>query len=120
MKLLKALFKHSWLVMRLRHDGAGMPANFAGVFLLISICATLVLVNKSVNNELTIEAVLALCLIAQFYLFSIRNAVIGLIILIGIIANLFSLGIAAVGPVSGLQIAMLPSMEFFDGFWCVD
>ncbi|MEE9332330.1 MAG: hypothetical protein V3U89_08890 [Methylophilaceae bacterium] len=112
MSLFKALFTHAWLAMRLKHDGTGLPVNFLGALLLASIYIALIMVNKSINNALTIESIIGLIFIGQFYLFSIRNTVIGLVILIGIIGNLFSMGMAAFGDVSVLQVGLLSAMEF--------
>jgi len=97
--------------MRVEHDGAGLPVGFSGALLLVLTYIGLVVLNKSIQNELTIEAVLALIFIAQFYLFSIRNTVIGLVILIGIIGNAFSLGMAAFGAVSTTQVLLLSVLQ---------
>lgn len=111
MSFIKALLSHVWLVMRMRHDGTGLPVNFMGAFLLISIYIALVVINKSIQKELTLEVVIAFGFIGQFYLFSIRNTVIGLVILIGIISNLFTLAMAAFGAFSTFQVIMLAVME---------
>lgn len=111
MQFIKALFSHVWLVMRMKHDGTGLPVNFIGAFLLVSIYIALVIINKSIQKEMTLEVVLALGFIGQFYLFSIRNTVIGLILLIGIIGNLLSLAMAAFGAFSTFQVVMLAVME---------
>jgi len=111
MRLIQALLSHIWLVMQMKHDGSGLPEKFMGALLLISVYVALVMVNKNVQGELTIETVLALAFIAQFYLFSIRNTVIGLVILIGIIGNVFSLGMTAIGEVSAAQLMMLSAMQ---------
>jgi len=111
MQFIKALFSHTWLVMRMKHDGTGMPEGFVGALLLMATYAALVMMNKHLQNELTIETVLALVFIAQFYLFSIRNIVIGLVILIGIIGNVFALAMATLGEVSGMQVLMLSVMQ---------
>lgn len=111
MSLFKALFKHAWLVMKMEHDGTGLPVNFWGALLLVSVYVTLVAVNKSLVNELTIESILAMIFIAQFYLFSIRNTVIGLVILIGIIGNIFSLAMNMFGGITVSQVLMLSVMQ---------
>ncbi len=111
MQFIKAIFSHSWLVMRMKHDGTGMPEGFVGALLLITTYIALVTANKHLQHALTIETVLALVFIAQFYLFSIRNAVIGLVILIGIIGNVFALAMAAFGEVSSMQVLLLSMMQ---------
>lgn len=112
MQFIKALFSHSWLVMRMKHDGTGLPVSFIGALCLVGCYIAIVAINKNIHDELTLEVVLALIFIAQFYLFSIRNTVIGLVILIGIIGNIFSLGMAAFGEVSTTQILMLSAIQF--------
>lgn len=111
MSFVKALFSHAWRVMQLKHDGTGLPVNFIGALLLASLYIALVAINKSLHGELTMEAVLAMVFIGQFYLFCIRNTVIGLVILIGIVGNVFSLTMAAFGEVSTTQMLMLSAME---------
>ncbi len=111
MQFIKALLSHSWLIMRMQHDGKGLPERFAGALFLVSTYCALVLWNKHLQSALTMETVLALVFIAQFYLFSIRNTVIGLVILIGVIGNAFSLAMAAFGAVSTSQVLLLSVMQ---------
>ena len=112
MSFIKALFSHAWLVMRMKHDGAGLPVNFMGALLLVSVYVGLVLVHKSMVGELTVGTIIALVFSSQLYLFSLRNTVIGLVILIGIIGNVFSLAMAAFGEASLTQLLLLSAMQY--------
>lgn len=112
MSFIKALFSHVWLVMRMKHDGTGLPVNFIGAFILATIYIGLVVMHKNMSGELTIGAIIALVFIGQLYLFSLRNTVMGLVILIGIIGNVFSLVMAAFGEVSMTQMLMLSVMQY--------
>lgn len=116
MSLIKALFSHAWMVIRMEHDGTGLPVNFIGAFLLVSIYIGLVIVHKSMSGELAIGSIIALVFIGQFYLFSLRNTVIGLVVLIGIIGNVFSLVMAVFGEVSMTQVLMLSCMQHLMAF----
>lgn len=112
MKLISAFLTHLWLALRLKHDGSGLPVQLLGAFLLVSIYSALVVMRQWVLGELDLGTILALCFIAQIYLFSLRNTLIGLILVIGIMANFFSMSIAAFGPVSPLQASLLALMEY--------
>lgn len=112
MKLISAFLTHLWLALRLKHDGSGLPVKFMGALLLVSIYSALVLLHQWMLGELDLVSILAIFFIAQFYLFSLRNTLIGLILVIGIVANLFSFGIAVFGQPSPLQASLLALMEY--------
>lgn len=112
MKLICAFLTHLWLALRLKHDGTGLPVRFAGAFLLILIYSVLVILNKYVQSELDMGSILALCFIAQFYLFSLRNTLIGLVVVIGIVINLFAASISILSDISPLQASLLAIMEY--------
>lgn len=112
MKLICAFLTHLWLALRLKHDGTGLPVRFMGAFLLALVYSALVILNKQMQNELEIGSILALCFIAQLYLFSLRNTLIGLIIVIGIVVNLFAVGISMLSEMSPLQTSLLAIMEY--------
>jgi hypothetical protein len=107
MKLVNALFSHAWLAIRLKHDGSGLPANISGAFMLVALYIVLILINKNNGSEVNLESLMALSFIAQFYVFCLRNKVIGLIILIGIIINALSLVLAIFGDISEGQRLLL-------------
>jgi len=110
MKLINAILMHAWLAIRLKHDGSGLPANIPGAFMLVALYIALSLINAS--GEIGLGSFIALGFIAQFYVFSLRDKVIGLIILIGIIVNAFTLALSVFGGVSEEMHLLLLIAEF--------
>jgi len=110
MNLIKAVLTHAWLAIRLKHDGSGLPADIPGAFMLVALYIVLSLSNS--NGEISLGSLIALSFIAQFYVFSLRNKVIGLIILIGIIINALSLVLAVFTGVSEEGRLLLLIAEF--------
>lgn len=111
MKLVKALFAHAWLAIRLKHDGAGMPTKIPAAFGMTMLYVTLSLVNASLSGEIKLGSFIALSFIVQFYIFGLRDPLIGLIILIGIITNGLSLAIGVFTGMTEEKLLMLTVME---------
>jgi hypothetical protein len=95
MKLMNAFFKHAWFALSLKHDGAGLPTKLPAACMLIGLYITLNLANSHIGQGITLETLLGLSFIAQFYLFSLRTPLIGLFIIIGIITNVLTLALTA-------------------------
>lgn len=112
MNLFKVLFSHAWLALRLKHDGTGMPTHFLAAFMLVSLYATLSLLNRKLSGTLDYQSMMGVAFIAQCYLFGLRNKVIGLVLLIGVITNAFSLALSAFASMSEMQLVLLSIMEF--------
>lgn len=112
MKLIKAIFVHAWLALRLKHDGTGMPAKLPAALMLVSLYIALNLANKHLNGGINLETVIGLSFIAQFYLFSLRTKLIGLFIMIGIFSNTLSLAITTLAGIPEQNLYMLLFMEY--------
>lgn len=112
MRLLSALLHHAWLAITLKHYGAGMPTQYTGAIALVSAYIALLLTNMHLQHALTIESVIGILFIAQFYIFSLRNRIVGLIILIGMIANALMLGAQWLTGMSQQQLFMVTLLEY--------
>jgi len=112
MKLVNALLKHAWLALSLKHDGTGLPEKIPAAFMLVAMYIALSLANGSISGDVNVGSLIALSFIAQFYIFSLRNKVIGLILLIGVVTNVFSLALSAFAGMAELKHFMLTMMEF--------
>jgi hypothetical protein len=93
MKLMNAFFKHAWFALSLKHDGTGLPTKLPAACMLIGLYIALNLANRHISQGITLETLLGLSFIAQFYLFSLRTSLIGLFIVIGIITNALTLAL---------------------------
>jgi hypothetical protein len=91
MKFITALFSHFGLVLRLKHDGKGMPTEIPAATMLIGVYALLGLINYSHEGSISYSALFGLCFVAQCYLFCLRDKLVGLIILISIFTNAITL-----------------------------
>lgn len=112
MKLLHALFTHAWFAITFRHNGEGMPTKLPGALTLVSLYIALILTNIHIQQTFSIESLIALLFIAQIYVFSLRNRVIGLIILIGVIANALMLGVHMLTGIPEQQLYAITVMEY--------
>ena len=112
MKLITAILIHTWLALRLKHDGAGMPTKLPAALVLITLYVALNLANKHISGGINVETIIGLSFIAQFYLFGLRNKLIGLIILISVITNALSLGLSTLAGIPEEKLFMLLIMEF--------
>lgn len=112
MKLLRALITHAWFAMTFRHNGEGMPTKLPGAVALVSLYIALILTNIHIQQTFSIENLIALLFIAQIYVFSLRNRVIGLIILIGVIANAMMLATHMLTGIPQQQLYAITIMEY--------
>jgi hypothetical protein len=112
MKLISALFIHTWLAFRLKHNGAGLPTKLPAAFLLTSLYIALVLANKNIHGGITLETLLGLSFIAQFYLFSLRTKLIGLFIIISMFTNTLSILLTTLAGVAEENLFMLFIVEY--------
>lgn len=112
MKLLHALITHAWFAITFRHNGEGMPTKLPGAITLVSLYVALTLTNIHIQQTFSIESLIGLLFIAQIYVFSLRNRVIGLIILIGVIANALMLGVHVLTGIPEQQLYAITIMEY--------
>ncbi|HAF01671.1 MAG TPA: hypothetical protein DCO68_13295 [Methylophilaceae bacterium] len=111
MSFISALCKHAWLAITLKHHGTGMPTKIPAATMLVSLYIILTFANQS-TQEITISSVIALSFIAQFYVFSLRNKLIGLIILIGIVSNATTLLVTFLTGIPAQQLFVITIMEY--------
>jgi hypothetical protein len=111
-RFINAMLAHAWLALRLKHNGSGLPANMPAAFLLVVLYIGLSLTNASISGDIKIGSFIALSFIAQFYVFCLRDKLIGLIILIGIIVNVLSLLISVFAGMSETKQLLLTMLEF--------
>lgn len=112
MKLLSALLHHAWLAIILKHHGTGMPTKPMGAVALVSTYIVLLLANIHMQHTLTIESVVGIVFVAQLYVFSLRNRIVGLIILIGIVANALMLAAQWLTGMPQQQLFMITLLEY--------
>lgn len=112
MKLLRALITHAWFAMTFRHNGEGMPTKLPGALALVCLYIALILTNIHIQQTFSIENLIALLFIAQIYVFSLRNRVIGLIILIGVVANAMMLATHMLTGIPQQQLYAITIMEY--------
>ncbi len=112
MKFITALFKHFGLVLRLKHDGKGMPTEIPAATMLIGVYALLGLINYSYEGSISYSALFGLCFVAQCYLFCLRDKLIGLIILISILINAMTLVLYLLVGVREQSLFVLSVMEY--------
>lgn len=112
MKLITAILIHVWLVLRLKHDGTGMPAKLPAALALVSLYIALNLANKHLNGGINLETVIGLSFVAQFYLFGLRTKLIGLFIMISVFTNTLSLAITSLAGIPEQNLYMLLFMEY--------
>jgi hypothetical protein len=112
MKFINALFKHAWLVLSLRHDGKGLPEKIPAAALLAALYIALSLANSHLRGDFSAHSIIGLCFIAQFYIFLLRDKVVGLILLIGVVCNAFTIALSLFSNLSELMQILLSLMEF--------
>ena len=112
MKLVTAILTHTWLALRLKHDGTGLPTKLPAACVLIALYVALNLANRHIGQGITRETVLGLCFISQFYLFSLRTRLIGLFILIGIITNALAFVLTAFAGIPEEKLFLLLIAEY--------
>ncbi|MDX1914513.1 MAG: hypothetical protein SFU55_02935 [Methylophilus sp.] len=111
MSFVSALCKHAWLVITLKHHGTGMPTKIPAAAMLVSLYIILTFANQS-TQDITLSSVIALSFIAQFYVFNLRNKLIGLIILIGIVSNAATLLVTSLTGIPAQQLFVITIMEY--------
>lgn len=112
MKLITAILIHTWLALRLRHDGTGMPVRLPAAFVLAALYIALNLANKNLNGGINLETVVGLSFVAQFYLFGLRTKLIGLFIVISIFTNALMLAFTALAGVPEEKLFILLIIEY--------
>jgi hypothetical protein len=112
MKLANALVRHAWLALSLRHDGSGMPKKVPAAFMLVAVYIALSLANGHISGDLSVQSFVAYSFILQFYIFFLRDKVVGLILMVGIITNAFSLALSPFAGMAEVKHLMLLIMEF--------
>lgn len=112
MKLIDGLLKHAFYVMKLEHDGSGLPTKLSSALLFVSFYGLLVLANNWSAGTVDLGMCFSLAFIALVYTVVLRNQITGLIILIGIISNLLSLLLSQFGALAEWQQLMLSVMEY--------
>ncbi len=112
MKLITAILTHTWLALRLKHDGTGLPTKLPAACVLTALYVALNLANRHLGQGITFETVLGLCFISQFYLFSLRTRLIGLFIVIGIITNALAFVLTAFAGIPEEKLFMLLLAEY--------
>ena len=112
MKFIFALFAHFSLVIRLKHDGRGMPTKIPAASMLILTYALLGFINYSHEGNISFSALFGLCFVAQCYLFCLRDKLIGLIILISILNNAMTMVLNLLVGISEQSIFVLTIIEY--------
>jgi hypothetical protein len=112
MKFITAIFTHTWLALRLKHDGTGMPTKLPAAFMLTAIYIALNLANKHLNGGINLETLLGLSFIAQFYLFGLRTKMVGLFIVISVFINTLTLAITALTGIPEQNLYVLLIVEY--------
>ena len=109
---MHAFFKHAWFALSLKHDGTGLPTKLPAACVLIGLYIALNLANRHISQGITLETLLGLSFIAQFYLFSLRTPLIGLFIVIGIITNALTLALTALTGIAEQPLYLLTLIEY--------
>lgn len=112
MKLITAIFTHTWFALNLKHDGTGLPTKLPAALLLVSLYIALSLANHHFSQAITLETLLGLSFIGQIYLFSLRTKLIGLFLVIGIIVNALKLIFSALFGAPESESLMLLFAEY--------
>jgi hypothetical protein len=112
MKFLSALIQHAWLAVSLRHDGKGLPEKVPAAALLAALYISLSLANSHVRGDFSAHSIIGLCFVAQIYIFLLRDKVVGLILLIGVVCNAFTLVLSLFSNLSELMQILISIMEF--------
>lgn len=112
LKLFFALFTHIKLALSLSHDGSGMPKQIPGAFLLAIGYITVNLLNQYSPDGIPVSTFIMLGFIAQSYVMFLRNELIGLIMLISIICNGFTLLLTSILGIPAEQLGLLVAAEY--------
>lgn len=112
LKLIFALCMHVKLALTLSHDGSGMPKQIPAALLLAIGYITVNLLNHYSPDGIPISTFIMLGFIAQSYVMFLRNELIGLIMLISIICNGFTLILTSVLGIPAEQLGLLVAAEY--------
>jgi len=112
MKLLNALLSHAWLAISLKHNGDGLPEKIPAAFMLAAMYIALSLANSHFRGDLNLHTFIGLSFIVQFYVFLLRDKVVGLILLVGVVMNAFTLVLSLFAGMSEMKLLLLSLMEF--------
>ncbi len=85
--LIAAFFHHVSLIVRLKHDGSGMPKEMPAAMLLSLLFIVFSLINNQSTDGITLDTFIKVGFIAQCYVLFLRNQLIGLIMLISVVSN---------------------------------
>lgn len=112
MKLIGALLRHALCVIKLEHDGSGLPTKCSSALLFVSLYGLLVVANNLATGTADFGMCCSLAFVAVIYTVMLCNQITGLIILIGIISNVVSLVFSQFGPLTEWQQLMISMMEY--------
>lgn len=112
LKVLNALLSHAWLAIRFKHDGEGLPSRLPAAFMLALLYIVLNIAYKNSTDGVDLETVFGLSFITQVYLFGLRNKLIGLMLLIGIVCNATALTTIYLTGYSAEKIMMISLLEY--------
>lgn len=110
--LLTAFYSHIKLALTLNHDGKGMPQELPGAFLLALAYIAVNVFNHSSAEGIEAGTLIILGFIAQSYVIFLRNELIGLIMLISIICNSFTLLLTHAFGLPAEQLGLLVVAEY--------
>jgi len=112
LKLLNALFSHAWLALRFKHNGEGLPTGFPAACALAMLYVILSAANKSLSESLDFQTLFGLSFVAHCYLFGLRNQLVGLLLLIGVLCNAMALATIYLTGYSAEKIMAITLMEY--------
>lgn len=110
--LLRAIFAHVKLALTLSHDGTGMPKQMSGAFLLAIAYLSVNLMNHYSAEGIPVNTFIMLGFITQSYVLFLRNELIGLIMLISIACNSFTLILTRLVGLPAEQLGLLIVAEY--------
>jgi len=119
MRFIYALVQHATLAIRLKHNGDGMPTQIPAAVALAGLYVTLTLVNQKAHQTISLETIIGLAFISQCYIFSLRNKVIGLILLIGIITNTATIILTVFTNIAEHQLYIISLLEYIMVFFSI-
>jgi len=119
MRFLYALIQHATLAIRLKHNGDGMPTQIPAAVALAGLYVTLTLVSQKAHQSISLETIIGLAFISQCYIFSLRNKVIGLILLIGIITNTATIILTVFTNIAEHQLYIISLLEYIMVFFSI-
>ncbi len=110
--ILTAFLTHIKLALTLSHDGRGMPQEVPGAFILAMAYIAVNVLNHGHAEGVDIGTLIMLGFIAQSYVIFLRNELIGLIMLISVLCNGFTLLISHLAGIPVEQLGLLVVAEY--------